>query len=81
MPSLHVELHFSPDEMIAYYRGLARAVHATAAEGRTVNFPATALQRHVTSDGVQGWFRLDFDDNHKFIRLERVEGPPGVNHL
>lgn len=81
MPSLHIEIHFGPDEMLAYYRGLARTVHAMAAEGHTVNFPAAALQRHVTADGVHGWFRLDFDDRHRFIRLERMEGSPGVDHL
>lgn len=81
MPSLHLELHIGPDELLAYYRGAARSVHATTLDGRTVNFPASALQRHVMSDGVQGRFRLDFDDHHKFIGLERVEPNTGIDHL
>lgn len=81
MPSLQLELHIGPDELLAYYRGAARTVHATTVDGRTVNFPASALQRHVLNDGVQGFFRLDFDDNHKFIGLERIEPEQGINRL
>ena len=80
MPSLFIELHVGPDELLDYYRGFARTVHATASTGQTVNFPATALQRHVAVEGVHGWFRLDFDEHHKFVGLERAELKSGFDH-
>lgn len=79
MPSLLLELHVSADDLLDYYRGVARMVHATAANGQTVNFPAAALQRHVLKDGVHGWFRLEFDDQNKFLRLERTTPPAGFD--
>jgi len=75
MPSLTLELHVPADRFLDYYRGVARMVHATAVNGQTVNFPAAALQRHVTPDGVHGWFELEFDDDRKLIRLDRTDPP------
>lgn len=79
MPSLYLELRISPDEMLDYYRGTARTVHALATTGQTVNFPASAIQRFVTTEGVHGWFRLDFDEQHKFVGLERCPPPAGLD--
>ena len=81
MPSLDLELHVSPDEMLDYYRGAARTVHAVAANGQTVNFPASALQRHITTEGIHGWFRLNFDEHHKFVRLERTDPSTGLDRM
>lgn len=80
MPSLYLELHVSADDLLDYYRGQARTVHATAASGQTVNFPASAIQRFVTTEGVHGWFRLDFDEHHKFVRLDRCPPGTGLDH-
>jgi hypothetical protein len=79
MPSLFLRLDISPDDLLDYYRGLARTVQARASNGQTVNFPASALQRHVTKEGVHGDFRLEFDEHHKFVRLEPVKNPPGFD--
>lgn len=70
MPALIVELDISASEMLAYYRGQARSVRARATTGQYVQFPASVLQRHITHQGVQGRFLIEFDANHKFIRLE-----------
>ncbi len=43
-----------------------------ATDGRSVQFPAQAIQRFVTEDGVHGRFRLEFDARNKFVGLERV---------
>lgn len=79
MPSLLIQLAISADDLLDYYRGSARVVHAVAADGRTVNFPASALQRHVTEAGVHGWFRLEFDEKLKFVSLERTKPDGGIN--
>lgn len=72
MPDLILDLHISAERMLAFYRGEARTVHAHATNGQTVQFPASVLQRHVTKDGVHGRFRMEFDENHKFLRLEQL---------
>ena len=81
MPSLNIELHLRSDQMLDYYRGAARNVIALAANGQTVQFPAAALQQHVTTEGVHGWFRLEFDQTHKFVHLERIDSPAGFNEI
>jgi len=75
MPALILELHIPADHFLDYYRGAARTVHATAVNGQTVIFPASALQQHVTPDGIHGWFELEFDDHRRFIRLDRRDRP------
>jgi hypothetical protein len=69
MPSLRIHLSISADEMLEYYRGVARSVHARATNGQTVQFPASALQKFVTKEGVRGVFELVFDEQNKFLAL------------
>ncbi|GEM_PF-411774 len=69
MPSLRIHLNISADEMLEYYRGVARSVHAKATNGQTVQFPASALQKFVTKEGVCGAFELVFDDQNKYLAL------------
>ena len=33
---------------------------------------AEVLQRLVTTDGIHGRVRIEFDENYKFVRLEPV---------
>jgi len=72
MPELVVEIHLTPADLLKYYRGDARVVEARAVTGQSIQFPATALQRHVTAEGVHGLFRLEFDAAFKFKSFERV---------
>ncbi len=72
MTTLEFNLYLSVDEVLRYYRGEARTVVATLDDGRTVQFPASALPRIVTENGVQGRFQLVFDANHKFQSLRRL---------
>ena len=72
MTTLEFNLNLSPDEVLRYYRGEAHIAVATLDDGRTVQFPAKALSRVVTEEGVQGRFQLVFDDHHKFHSLRRL---------
>ena len=72
MSELILELHITPAQLLRYYRGEARQVQARALTGQTVQFPASALQRHVDATGINGRFRLEFNDERKFMGLERV---------
>jgi hypothetical protein len=72
MPELTLEIHLTPAELLKYYRGDARVVQARAITGESIQFPASALQRHVTIEGIHGVFRIAFDEAHKFRSLDRV---------
>lgn len=79
MPVYHFTLSIPGDEYLRYYQGLARHVVVESVEGVTVRFPAAKLVRFVTRDGVHGDFRLECDENHRFIKLESL-GPSGAPH-
>ena len=72
MPALIIHLNFSSTQVMGYYRGQVRSIRARATNGQTVQFPASALQKFILKDGVHGHFRIEFDDQFKFIGLEAV---------
>lgn len=79
MPSLDFTLRLSPDDILPYYRGEARTVIAELDDGHTVQFPAAAVQRFVTKNGIHGRFRIWFDEDRKFLRIERI-GADTLDH-
>ena len=74
MQRITFRLTLSAEEFLKYYRGAARSVVVTSDDGRSLKFPASALQKFVTNDGVQGRFTLIFDDDNKLAGIERIEG-------
>jgi hypothetical protein len=64
------DLHISPEQYLDYYRGAVRHVLALSTTGQTVQFPASLLQRFVTTEGIHGRFVLTCDQNHKCTGLE-----------
>lgn len=76
MPELIVELNISPEKVTAYYRGEAPRVFARASNGQTVQFPTAVLHKFISKEGIRGRFRLVFDEQNKFIRVEPVSAPP-----
>ena len=67
-------LDISVEQYLDYYRGTANCVIVRATSGQTVQFPASLLQRFVSSEGIRGDFVLLCDDNHKCIELQK--SPP-----
>ena len=67
-----MDVDISPDEWIKLYQGSATDVHTRARDGRSVRFPARILSRFYLRDGVQGSFRILFDDQGKFVSVERL---------
>jgi len=39
-----------------------------------IKFPASSLRQFLTHEGVSGRFRLLFDENHKLISIEKIDG-------
>lgn len=72
MQQIIVDVDISPDEWIKLYQGSATDVHTKARDGRSVRFPARILSRFYLRDGVQGSFRILFDDQGKFVSVERL---------
>ena len=72
MQQIIVDVNISPDEWIKLYQGSATDVHTRARDGRSVRFPARILSRFYLRDGVQGSFRILFDDQGKFVSVERL---------
>ena len=72
MQQIIVDISISPEEWIKLYQGVATDVHTTARDGRSVRFPARILSRFFLKDGLQGSFRIIFDDSGKFTSIERL---------
>ena len=70
--TLTFRLDIDADELMRFYRGETGEVVARADDGRTVRFPAVNLRAHVAAGGVRGRFRLRFDDDFRFVALERI---------
>ncbi len=73
MKRYEFNLKISSHQYLDYYRGKARQVVVRSTCGQGVKFPASALQRFVTQDGIYGDFVLTCDDDHKNLRLERAD--------
>lgn len=72
MPSLEITLDLSREQCLAHYQGQAQQVYARSLDGRRVVFPASALARVMTRDGVRGHFRLEFSPQGRLLGLVRL---------
>ncbi|WP_404472786.1 DUF2835 domain-containing protein [Vreelandella venusta] len=72
MPAIDVVIHLSESECLAHYEGRYANVRTRSVDGRWVVFPADALRRVVTREGVQGIYRLEFSDQGRFVSIQRL---------
>lgn len=72
MNEIRFRLEISAQEYLRFYQGEVDAVKVELADGRVIQFPANVLQRHIDQSGVNGSFRIIFDNNNKMISMERV---------
>lgn len=72
MPECVVVLDIDADALLHYYGGRASAVQTRAVDGRIIQFPASALRPFVTSSGVQGTFKLIFDEKNHLVSMKKV---------
>jgi uncharacterized protein YqjF (DUF2071 family) len=66
-----VVLDISPEAYQRMYRGEAQSVVAKDTQGRRVQFPALALRKFVTAEGVRGTFLIRVDANHRLVDIQR----------
>lgn len=69
---LRFRMAISADEALKYYKGSARTVIVTAETGQRVQFPAEQIRPFIDSQGVHGYFSIQFDGNNKLIGLKRI---------
>lgn len=75
MKQFSFPLHITSEQYLDYYRGTVKSVLVRAADGKTVQFPAKLLQRHVTTEGIHGNFVLICDDHYHCIELQKDTSP------
>jgi len=68
--SFYVDI--SADAFLEYYKGRGRYVWVQGKDGRSVQFPARALQPFVTHDGVRGHFTVRYDQDNRLIDIKKV---------
>ena len=71
--SIRFRLAISAEEYRAYYQGSTQVVVARADDNRIIRFPASAIRKFVTHDGIYGSFVISFDENNKLIAVQPVE--------
>ncbi|MGN0921781.1 MAG: DUF2835 domain-containing protein [Cellvibrio sp.] len=75
MQSINVRIDISPEEYQRAYLGV-KTVSAIADDGRRIQFPANILRAYVLHSGVRGYFRIHFDEQHKFSHIEKLAELP-----
>ncbi len=68
-----MQLQISPDEFQRLYEGTVKEVSARSIDGRRVRFPANVLRPFVTHIGISGLFRIQFSDDNRFQRIEKID--------
>ena len=71
--SIRFRLAISAEEYLAYYQGSAQEVVARSDDDKIVRFPASAIRKFVTHDGVFGHFEITFDEKNKLIAIQSIE--------
>lgn len=72
MSELTFVLHITPDQYLAYYNGAAKTIAVKTEDGLALKFPANALQKFVSRDGIHGRFKISFDQNNKLLGIVRL---------
>lgn len=67
------QLEISADEYLRYYNGTAKYVVTKSIDGRKVRFPVNILQSYITHDGISGRFSLKYDENNKFVSIQKID--------
>jgi len=65
-------VHFSTEEYLQYYEGVAKAIQVQSACGKIIRFPADKMREFVLADGIHGTFKIRLDNNNKFLSMVRL---------
>ena len=68
-----MQLQIKADEFQRLYEGTVKEVVALSVDGRRVRFPANILRPFVTHAGIVGVFHIQFSDDNRFQRIEKID--------
>ena len=72
MTKYEFTLHFSAEEYLQYYEGIAKAIQVRSHCGKLIQFSADKMREFVLSDGVHGVFEMRLDKNNKFLSIIKI---------
>ena len=70
--TVQLRMTITAEEYLKSYAGTAKSVHAVTLDGRRIQFPASILRPFVTREGIQGHFAIDYDENNRFSKIEKL---------
>ena len=65
-------LALSRDEIMLMYQGQARRLVVRTEQWLTIELGLEKIRSFVSVNGVHGYFRLVTQEDHRFVRLERL---------
>ena len=71
--SIHVRLSLPADKYLAYYQGQVQFIQVRSHDGRNIRFPASAVRKFLTPEGIYGEFEIQIDQNNKLLGVSRKE--------
>lgn len=71
---MHAEFDvcLSREKLLRHYRGEATGIVVTTRSGTTLQLPAVAFRRFVTSTGLRGRFRVEYCEQRRLRALRRL---------
>lgn len=67
----YFSIDMSSAQFLPYYRGHIQALVVTTNQGLDVQFPAMHVRKHLTANGVHGFFCME-TQNNKFLSLTKI---------
>ncbi len=72
MSRIRFRLNLPAETYRRYYQGEANMVQVKSLDGQRLRFPAAILRPYLSHAGVSGLFELKFDENRRFVSLQRL---------
>lgn len=69
---IRFNLSISSEKYLAYYKGHASYIHTSSIENKSVRFPASAIRKFLTHEGIYGFFEIQYDENNKLIQIVKI---------
>lgn len=70
--ALRFELALSSEKYLAYYQGIAQNIQVYSLDNKRLRFPANAIRKFLTHDGIYGLFEIQFDENNKLLNIDKI---------
>jgi ribosomal protein L25 (general stress protein Ctc) len=69
---IRFRLAIESEKYLAYYKGIARDIVVRSEDNKNIKFPADAIRKFLTHEGIFGLFEIQFDENNKLIKISQV---------